>query len=240
VLLIECLRTAPGILIPAHEISQCGSRRSLPKLEQITRLALRVCAVDYCGLILEVQDEPQFYARVGNRNADPRCGGKFQRSVNVGMLIDVEYTPIIAVCVTASSTGCTKIDSTPSSGRFDKLQRSAVKFIDGDDNALTENTTPVRQVDRLCLQTFSEDQDGPALSGARRPPLWLTAALLVHSRSPTALSATSANSSRARIGVAPYLPARYLRPIASSLRGLRSASGYSLVAPSWLFSVNHT
>jgi hypothetical protein len=37
--------------------------------------------------------------------------------------------------------------------------------------------------------------------------------------------AISANSSGATIGVAPYRPARYRRPTASSLRGLRSASG---------------
>jgi HipA-like C-terminal domain len=56
--------------------------------------------------------------------------------------------------------------------------------------------------------------------------------------SPAALIATSAKSLSARIGVAPYLPARYLRPIASSMRGLRSESAYSLLAPSSLFSVN--
>lgn len=57
-------------------------------------------------------------------------------------------------------------------------------------------------------------------------------ALGAHSGSPTALIATSAKSLSARIGVAPYLPARYLRPIASSMRGLRSESAYSLLAPS--------
>ncbi len=57
-------------------------------------------------------------------------------------------------------------------------------------------------------------------------------ALGAHSGSPTALIATSAKSLSARIGVAPYLPAKYLRPIASSTRGLRSESAYSLLAPS--------
>lgn len=57
-------------------------------------------------------------------------------------------------------------------------------------------------------------------------------ALGAHSGSPAALIATSAKSLSARIGVAPYLPAKYLRPIASSTRGLRSESAYSLLAPS--------
>jgi hypothetical protein len=57
-------------------------------------------------------------------------------------------------------------------------------------------------------------------------------ALGAHSGSLTALIAASAKSLSARTGVAPYLPARYLRPIASSMRGLRSESAYSLLAPS--------
>src|SRR5690348_13745602 len=65
-------------------------------------------------------------------------------------------------------------------------------------------------------------------------------ALGAHSGSLTALIAASAKSLSARIGVAPYLPAKYPRPIASSMRGLRSESAYSLLAPSSLFSVNQT
>lgn len=66
----------------------------------------------------------------------------------------------------------------------------------------------------------------------RAAPEGVAVALGAHSGSPTALIATSAKSLSARIGVAPYLPARYLRPIASSMRGLRSESAYSLLAPS--------
>lgn len=176
---------------------------------------------------------------VRDRHAHARGNGHFQRPGDIGML-DIEHAPILAVSVAVPSPRRLEISRTSCSGLLDKRQRRSMEAIDSNDDLLSVCPVPVREVDRLGLLAFGEDEDRTPLRRIGDLSLRLTAALGTHPSSPTALSATSVNSSGARIGVAPYLPARYLRPIASSLRGLRSDSAYNLVAPSWLFSVNHT
>ena len=212
----------------------------LPQFQVVRCLPLSIVTVDGRVLVLKVKQEPEFYTWVRDADVDAGGRGELQRPGHVGMLIDIKDAPVFAISVTAAAPRRLEISRAPHGSLLDERQRRSVEVVNGDDDPLSVRPAPVREVDRLGLLAFCEDKDRMSLGRIGDSSLRLTAAFGAHPGLPVALSATSANSSAERIGVAPYLPARYLRPIASSLRGLRSDSAYSLLAPSLLFSVNHT
>lgn len=125
------------------------------------------------------------------------------------MFIYIEDAPVLVICRAMSALGHSEIGSTFSYGLLDKLQWRSMEFVDNNDDVLAMDPVPVRQVDRLGLLPFSEDQDGSTLPSTRwlRAPRPATAARGQRG-SPTVLAPTSMNSCGATIGVAPYRPAR--------------------------------
>jgi len=112
----EGLCPAARILILAGEGSERGTRRRLAGIQVLRCFPLSVMAMYSRALILKVQQEPEFYARVRGTHADAGGGGQFQRPGDIGMLVDIKHAPILAVRVAAASPRRLDISRAPCSG----------------------------------------------------------------------------------------------------------------------------
>jgi hypothetical protein len=151
VLAVKCLRAPPGIFVAADEFDKGSGRGHLRASEQIRRDLLNLAPVQVSGLILEVKQEPQLDAWITDRDADLRHSGELQCPVHVGMLVDVEHTPVLVIGIPLSALGGTEISGSLGGSRLDELQRRPMKLIDYDDHTLPVRPVPVRQIDRLGL-----------------------------------------------------------------------------------------
>ena len=138
------------------------------------------------------------------------------------MLIDVKDAPVFTVSRAMTSAGAAQVGGLTGRGSLHQSQGRAVERVDGDDRPFAMQSVPLPKVTGLGPQSLGEDQERASFAGSTRTPPRFTSCG-AHQFSPAALVEMSVNSSGARIGTAPYRPARYLRPIASSPRGLRSA-----------------
>ena len=72
--------------------------------KKFCRSGLSFVSADVGGLILKVEDEPQFDAGIGNGQADPIVFRLLDGFSNVQMRIDVKYTPDLVVGPSSASS----------------------------------------------------------------------------------------------------------------------------------------
>jgi hypothetical protein len=125
-LAIQGLRPVTRILILAREGSERGTRRCLAAIQVLRCFPLGIVTVYGRVLILEVQQEPEFHAWVRDGHVDSGGSGQVQRLGDIWMLVDIEYAPILAVCVAAAPPCRLEISHAPRSGLLDEGQRRTV------------------------------------------------------------------------------------------------------------------
>jgi len=114
--------------------------------EQLRGSALRGVAVDGCGLVLEVEDEPKLDARVGHDDVDPVPAGEVEHFGNVRMDVTVGCAPHLVVGAT-SATGRVALRLLLGCDRpFDEGGRRATSGVDGDENVVSQAAPERKEV----------------------------------------------------------------------------------------------
>ena len=85
------------------------SRQILFAPKQLCRSQLSLVSADVGGLILEVEDEPQFNAGIGNGQADPIVFRFLDSLPHVRMRIDIEYAPDLIMSPSSASPLVTQL-----------------------------------------------------------------------------------------------------------------------------------
>lgn len=85
------------------------SRQILFTPKKFRRSRLGLMSADVGGLILEVEDEPQFNAGIGNGQADPIVFRFLDSLPHVRMRIHIEYAPDLVMSPSSASSLLTRL-----------------------------------------------------------------------------------------------------------------------------------
>jgi hypothetical protein len=171
---------------------------------------LSCVAVQVRSLILEVEDEPELDAGVGEGEADLIAYRESDCLFYERVLVAVKDAPDLVVSAPAFLCCFACLGALCFHGSLDKLQWAAPERIYRDIDPIAVSPVPVSEVLLFCAFSLDEREQlksecGPGNASSRRPYPFAP----VHGWSPEVVrSAAASNSWRERIGVAPYRPAR--------------------------------
>ena len=159
--------------------------------------------------ILEVDEEPQFDAWVGDCDLDLVAAGLVDRCRDIGVLVDIEHAPVLVRrpgCRAALSPPGRGLPLLPGCGPVDERCGHAVEVVHDHAHACPMFPVPVVDVVDFRFASFGENDDHRQVVGLTRRPFsaW-------DSTQPTSVATSSAalsNPPEMRIGVAPYQPSR--------------------------------
>lgn len=143
---------------------------------------------------------------------------------HVRVCINVKHAPDLIVGPASASPLVSQLVLLRLDCFVDKRHRHAMERINRDQETVPKLPPPRQQVAFFGSCSLSEDKYLPPSSyipRTARCPGWTGCQWATTASDATA----AANSWWERIGIAPYLPSRYRLPIASCLRGSRSARG---------------
>ena len=149
---IEALRSPLCSLEVILQTRQSLAGEVLPALEQVLGFALCALLRDVRSLVPEVQKEPEFNARIRDREADLVALCHVDRLGHPTVLVDVEYAPIL-IGQLAPPTILTLL----SHSLFDESPRAAVEGVEHDPHTLPVQLEPVPEVLDLRLLPLGED-----------------------------------------------------------------------------------
>ncbi len=204
-LLVKAHRPRLRFAVAFGERLKCGRGEHLGAAENRSGEVLGIVAMDERRLVLKVQEEPEFKARVRNSQMDAVMVGQFDGLAEVGVLIAVEDAPDLVVRPASSPSGVLRLGPSCSDSSLDKLKGPASVGIDGDAHAVAVTSMPVDEVHLLGSKAFDERQQFEPAGRVRHPPSGRPAPpVATQLRSPEVMrSAVASNSWRERIGVAP-------------------------------------
>lgn len=168
---------------------------------------LDVMTVDVRRAVLEMEQEPQFKAGVGDRQTDGMPTRQGDRIRQPRVLVHVEDAPDLIMGTASSAPGVPFRPALCFDGVLHELERCAAKGVDRYQHPIPMSSSPVREIAIFGRETLHEDEKLQTLSRRCRPPRRRRA---FPQRGPTDATsrAVSANCCSERMGVAPYRPAR--------------------------------
>ena len=95
VLVIERNGSGLGVWEPLGQLLKRVIVEDLVALEQLLGECLGGVPLNMGGVVLEVEDEPEFDARVGHGHADTVGEGLLHGGAHIRMLVDVEHAPVL-------------------------------------------------------------------------------------------------------------------------------------------------
>src|SRR6266566_6824374 len=124
-LLVEFYRSSPRFVVALGECAESGLGQNLGAAEVFFDTMLRCLALQVCGPVLEVEDEPELEARIrdGEVEAVPVCKGDGLGEVR--MLVTVEHAPDLVVGAPVSLPRAASLGSLRLNCSLDELQRAA-------------------------------------------------------------------------------------------------------------------
>ena len=170
----------------------------LPRVRpNFIRPSLHVMTTDPSGLVLDVQHEPEFNARVGDRDFDCALSRVVHGLLKMRVLVDVEHAPdLVEVGIPASRAPSSHVFLRPT----DEGSGSHAGVCNVNDHLVSVETSPPGQIMGLRYLALGEDPEDaprfpPDMVASREP-----AGRLYHG--PVA-SVTSWNSAGSSTGTAP-------------------------------------
>lgn len=121
---------------------------------------LRIPPTDICSLVLKVEHQPQFEARVRDCESDVFPQGSVDCAFDVRMLIHIKYAPYFVVQRSCPSTGAVVVDIPARS--IDESLRDRARLAHIDPDAVTMATGQLFEVLRLCHLALGVDTDHSA------------------------------------------------------------------------------
>ena len=208
VLCVERLGPLPRLLVLRVQTCGRGIGEVLLATKEGGRSSLRGMPVDEGGLVLEVKDEPQFDARVGDDDLDAVRGGQGEGTRDVRVLIHVERAPDVAVRTATTASRLAFRGTLGLNGTLDQCEWCTAAGVHRDQNVVAQLASQRQEVSVLRLLALNEDED-LWTSGLLAPSTWRTRpSPRTHRLVDVMRSAAAANCCAERIGVAPYRPAR--------------------------------
>lgn len=193
-----------GMVVALDEDPRCGRGEGLATAEEAGRASLSIIAADPCGLLLEVQDEPQFDARVRQNDVDAMTFREAERGRDVRVLVSIEDSPYF-VEGAASRVRCFSLSFEFHIGGSPHEGERVVPFgrVDGDEHPVAEVPSPRQEVAGFGLLAFDDDVQGVQVRWLPGTSRWAAAAAKAHDWSEVISSAAATNSCAEMIGVAP-------------------------------------
>ena len=123
---------------------------------QLIRPPLHVMTTDPRGLVLDVQHEPEFNARVGDGDFDCALSGVVHGLLKVRVLVDVEHAPdLVEVGIPASRAPSSHVFLRPT----DEGGGSHAGVCNVNDHLVSVKTSPSGQIVGLRSLTLGEDSE---------------------------------------------------------------------------------
>jgi len=148
-----------GLLIAVGECTERCFIKHLGALEHRLGVMLGFAPFEVTGLILEVQDEPEFEARVRDGQVDAVAVSEFEGLGEVRVLVAIENAPDLVVRSATAFPGVTSFGALCFHRMFHELQRTASVRVDGQEDPIAVPAVPVNEIKLLSATTLDEDEE---------------------------------------------------------------------------------
>jgi len=209
-LLVQFYRSSSRFVVAIGERCERWLGEDFRAAEKLFSAPLRCVAFQIGGMVFEMEDKPEFKARVRDGQVDAMLLCEVDGLGEIGVLVTIEHAPYLVVGSPAPLPLVPGFDSLRLYCSFDELQRTATVVVYLDPHAVTVLAVPIGQIDFLSSKTLNEHEQLRQQCGLRgAPSRWAARPAVTQLRSPDVMSSAETSNSRCdRIGVAPYRPAR--------------------------------
>ena len=172
VFVIEGLSAMAGVVMELVQTTGSIDCEVLLAPEKLGRPTLSGVSINRCGLVFEVEDEPQLDARVRHHDLDAVLARQPKSLGNVRVDIAVEHAPDGVVGSASTAAGLPLRFLLSGNSPMNKRDRGSAKGVDSDDDVVSKVTSQREKVAVLGLRSFDQHQQFRSQAFLATPARW--------------------------------------------------------------------